>query len=184
MDRVTKDSYKSRVVGLNVTLLRLARGQSANDLSRQCSRIGFELDRSAISRIESGTRKITVDELAVLARALGHTEAELLQRRPVPLDSPQTVLDRERQLVAFERGMRRKLPPGPDPETGLMTFSLQQPQATPAAWIVEPPEAFEPMARNVVISVDDFGKITVQSGGKKLPIPGFSGPDNDDENGN
>lgn len=57
--------------------LRLARGWSLDDLARRA-----HLGASTISRLETGHRRIALDQLVALARALGTTVDELLGSRP------------------------------------------------------------------------------------------------------
>jgi len=64
--------------------VRTARGWSAQEVARRCAALGLPgLDRSTIANIESGRRRrVGVDELLVLALALGVAPVHLL----VPLD--------------------------------------------------------------------------------------------------
>lgn len=63
-----------------VRQLRQERGWSARELAEECDRAGAgSLTRSAIAKIESGTRKLQVEEVPVLARVLGVSPASLLE---------------------------------------------------------------------------------------------------------
>jgi transcriptional regulator with XRE-family HTH domain len=57
--------------------LRVARGWSLDELARRA-----HIGASTISRIETGHRRIALDQLVTLARALGTTVDELLDQRP------------------------------------------------------------------------------------------------------
>ena len=57
--------------------LRLARGWSLDELAKRA-----HIGPSTISRIETGHRRIALDQLVTLARALGTTVDELLDARP------------------------------------------------------------------------------------------------------
>ena len=54
--------------------LRVARGWSLDDLARRC-----HVSPSNLSRIETGHRRIALDQLAVIARALGTTLDQLVE---------------------------------------------------------------------------------------------------------
>jgi len=54
--------------------LRVARGWSLDDLARRC-----HVSPSNLSRIETGHRRIALDQLAVIARALGSTLDQLVE---------------------------------------------------------------------------------------------------------
>ena len=54
--------------------LRLARGWSLDDLARRC-----HLSPSNLSRIETGHRRLALDQLTVIARALGTSLDQLVE---------------------------------------------------------------------------------------------------------
>ncbi len=56
--------------------LRLARGWSLDALAARC-----HLSPSTLSRIETGGRRIALDQLTVIARALGTTLDQLVEPR-------------------------------------------------------------------------------------------------------
>jgi transcriptional regulator with XRE-family HTH domain len=62
-------AIRARVRGL-----RLARGWSLDSLAARCS-----LSASTLSRIETGNRRISVDQLVLIARALGSTLDQLVE---------------------------------------------------------------------------------------------------------
>jgi transcriptional regulator with XRE-family HTH domain len=81
----------SRVVRQRIRGLRLARGWSLDALAARC-----HLSPSTLSRIETGQRRIGLDQLVPLARALGTTIDHLVESvededviiRPVPHQEP------------------------------------------------------------------------------------------------
>jgi transcriptional regulator with XRE-family HTH domain len=81
----------SRVVRQRIRGLRLARGWSLDSLAARC-----HLSPSTLSRIETGQRRISLDQLVPVARALGTTIDHLVESvededviiRPVPHQEP------------------------------------------------------------------------------------------------
>src|SRR5579863_2302697 len=70
--------------------LRVARGWSLDDLARRC-----HLSPSNLSRIETGHRRIALDQLASIARALGTTLDQLLES----VDDDDVVIRPQRDVV-------------------------------------------------------------------------------------
>ncbi|MGW2292280.1 helix-turn-helix domain-containing protein [Streptomyces phaeochromogenes] len=66
----------------NVARLRKARGLSTHQLAQQLAESGRPIPQSGISRIESGARRVDVDDLVALAIALKVSPSALL----LPLD--------------------------------------------------------------------------------------------------
>lgn len=66
------------IVRANVNRLREAKRISQRDLSRLMGEAGWPMLASGISRIEQGTRRVDVDDLAVLAKVFGVRPEELL----------------------------------------------------------------------------------------------------------
>ena len=83
-----EDVVRSRIRGL-----RTARGWSLDDLARHC-----HLSPSNLSRIETGHRRIALDQLLPIARALGTTLDQLLES----VDDDDIVIRPQRDVV---RGM-------------------------------------------------------------------------------
>lgn len=65
------------VVGTQVRRLRNARGWSQPDLAARCQRMGWDVGRDIIARIESRVRLVTDSEILYLAKALGSSVVEL-----------------------------------------------------------------------------------------------------------
>ncbi len=71
---MTQDGDLDGVVRKRIRGLRLARGWSLDDLAARCY-----LSPSTLSRIETGHRRIALDQLAPIARALGTTLDQLVE---------------------------------------------------------------------------------------------------------
>src|SRR5206468_11055427 len=65
------------IIGPKVRRLRNARGWSQPQLAARCQRIGWDVGRDIIARIESQVRLVTDSEILLLARALGTSLLEL-----------------------------------------------------------------------------------------------------------
>lgn len=68
----------SDVVGERIASLRKARGVTRDELSRRCREMGWPLTVAVLTNVETGRRKgaerrreISIDEIAVIGRALG-----------------------------------------------------------------------------------------------------------------
>lgn len=62
----------------NVRLIRAVRSLSKQALSDRTAEAGRRIPPLGVSRLESGTRRVDVDDLVALATALGVKPAELL----------------------------------------------------------------------------------------------------------
>jgi len=71
---MTQDSELDAVVRRRIRGLRTARGWSLDDLSARC-----HLSPSTLSRLETGHRRISLDQLSSIARALGVTLDQLVE---------------------------------------------------------------------------------------------------------
>ncbi|GAB2474480.1 helix-turn-helix domain-containing protein [Xylanimonas ulmi] len=66
-------------IGESLQRLRKLRGVSAQQLSERCATIGYPIARNTIANIENGRKRdVPVQEVAVLAAALGSSPVELL----------------------------------------------------------------------------------------------------------
>lgn len=72
--RMTQDGALDELVRKRIRGLRVARGWSLDDLASRCY-----LSPSTLSRIETGHRRIALDQLAPIARALGTTLDQLVE---------------------------------------------------------------------------------------------------------
>lgn len=69
----------SQRVGHNVNRIRKSRGLTLAQLSELTSLAGKKILRSGLSKIEIGLRRVWVEDLDVLTKALDVTAAELLE---------------------------------------------------------------------------------------------------------
>jgi len=65
-------------VGDNIRHVREHRGLTQRAVSERLAEMGWTIDPTAITRIESGQRELRVNQLALVARALGVTPGSLL----------------------------------------------------------------------------------------------------------
>jgi transcriptional regulator with XRE-family HTH domain len=61
---------RGNIVGRQVRQIRSKQGLSQPRLAAKCQRIGWDIGRDIIARIETGVRLVTDSELLFLARAL------------------------------------------------------------------------------------------------------------------
>src|SRR5271169_5540257 len=71
---MTQDSALDGLIRKRIRGLRIGRGWSLDDLAARCF-----LSPSTLSRIETGHRRIALDQLAPIARALGTTLDQLVE---------------------------------------------------------------------------------------------------------
>jgi len=90
---VTQEDELDGLVRSRIRALRAARGWSLDDLGARC-----QLSSSTLSRLETGHRRISLDQLSSIARALGTTLDQLVES----VDDEDVVI-RPQQDV--ERGM-------------------------------------------------------------------------------
>lgn len=75
---------------------RASRGLSQTALAERLTELGMKVDGTAVTRMERGTRAITVNELVTLAEALDVSLQRLMQEVPMP----EVALQIARQEVA------------------------------------------------------------------------------------
>ena len=68
---------RNNICGAKVALLRKAEGISQRELADRLQRLGLDVDKNAVQRIESGQRFVTDIELEYLAKAFGISPADL-----------------------------------------------------------------------------------------------------------
>lgn len=90
---MTQDGELDSLVRKRIRGLRVARGWSLDELAARCY-----LSASTLSRIETGHRRIALDQLAPIARALGTTLDQLVES----VDDEDVVIRPHRDVV---RGM-------------------------------------------------------------------------------
>ena len=67
---------RNNICGIKVALLRKAEGVSQRELADRLQRLGLDVDKNAVQRIESGQRFVTDIELGYLAKAFGICPAD------------------------------------------------------------------------------------------------------------
>ena len=67
---------RNNICGIKVALLRKAEGVSQRELADRLQRLGLDVDKNAVQRIESGQRLVTDIELGYLAKAFGISPAD------------------------------------------------------------------------------------------------------------
>ena len=72
---------KGNLIGKQVSEARNNLGLSQAALAAKCQRMGWDLSRDVLARIESGVRGITDKEIAIFSDVLGVTVQELLPPR-------------------------------------------------------------------------------------------------------
>ncbi len=102
---MTQEPDLDAVVRQRIRGLRLARGWTLDALAARCF-----LSPSTLSRIETGHRRIALDQLVPIARALGTTLDQLVE----PVDDEDVVIRPEPQRrPGRPRGCCRASGPGP-----------------------------------------------------------------------
>lgn len=96
--RMTQDGELEALVRERIRGLRVARGWSLDELAGRC-----HLSPSTLSRIETGHRRIALDQLTGIARALGATLDQLVE----PVDDEDVVIRPQRDEA--QHGMTRWL---------------------------------------------------------------------------
>ena len=74
----TEPARAERNLAQRIARERRRKGWSAADLARRVSEAGVRIPPNAVTRVEQGQRKVGVNELVALARALGTTVDDLL----------------------------------------------------------------------------------------------------------
>ena len=67
---------RNNICGAKVALLRKAEGIAQRELADRLQRLGLDVDKNAVQRIESGQRFVTDIELEYLAKAFGISPAD------------------------------------------------------------------------------------------------------------
>lgn len=66
-------------IGPQVRFLRVSAELTQEELAARCNLVGFNISRSTLAKIESQVRRITDDEVALLAKALNVDISELYE---------------------------------------------------------------------------------------------------------
>ena len=70
----------SNIIGKQVARLRNQLGLSQDQLSAKCQRVGLDISRGTLAKIEAGVRCISDQEAYLLAQALGVGVADLFPK--------------------------------------------------------------------------------------------------------
>jgi len=72
------DNGRNNICGLQIAKHRKQMGKSQRQLADDLQRLGLDIDKNAIQRIEAGKRFVTDIELVYISNALGLSYEELL----------------------------------------------------------------------------------------------------------
>lgn len=67
------------IIGPRVQQIRESQGLTQEELSARCNLIGWDISRGTLAKIEAQVRRITDDEVQLLAQALNISIAELYE---------------------------------------------------------------------------------------------------------
>lgn len=70
----------SNIIGKQVARLRNQLGLSQDQLSAKCQRVGLDISRGTLAKIEAGIRCVSDGEALLLAQALGVGVSELFPK--------------------------------------------------------------------------------------------------------
>jgi transcriptional regulator with XRE-family HTH domain len=110
---MTQDGELDGLVRKRIRGLRVAKGWSLDDLAARCY-----LSPSTLSRIETGHRRIALDQLAPIARALGATLDQLVES----LDDDDVVIRPQRDVMRGVTTWMLTREPGPN---GLLVAKMR-----------------------------------------------------------
>ena len=71
------------IIGQTISRLRTTRGLSQAALAAKCQRLGLDISREVLARIEGRVRCVTDAEIAFFAKALGVEIGELFERKSI-----------------------------------------------------------------------------------------------------
>ena len=149
---MTQDSDLDGLVRARIRGLRAARGWSLDDLAARCY-----LSPSTLSRIETGQRRIALDQLAPIARALGTTLDQLVESA----DDEDVVIRPHRDEV---RGMTTWLlsrEPGPH---GMTVAKMRITRSAPGELKVHPGQDWFTVLSGTIVLLLGDRTITVEAG--------------------
>jgi transcriptional regulator with XRE-family HTH domain len=135
----------------NIERLRTKLGVSQRRLAVRLTEMGRPMPGTALSKIERGERRVDVDDLVVIAVALGVSPSTLLlpevgDDREVEVTGAGTVT--AKAAWDWADGIRPLLPPPGGPEGGALAHALRsRPEGRRADQLVAPGAEGQPLAR-------------------------------------
>lgn len=70
----------TNITGRQIAKVRSQKGLSQDKLSGKCQRLGWDVSRTTVAKIESGIRCVSDSELLLLSQALGVSVSDLFPR--------------------------------------------------------------------------------------------------------
>ncbi|MET7422869.1 helix-turn-helix transcriptional regulator [Dactylosporangium sp. NPDC005555] len=136
---MTQDDSLDGLVRKRIRGLRVARGWSLDDLASRCY-----LSPSTLSRIETGHRRIALDQLAPIARALGTTLDQLVES----VDDEDVVIRPRRDVAHGVTTWMMTREPGPH---GVSVAKMRITRPVPAELRVHPGKDWFTVLSGVVV---------------------------------
>jgi transcriptional regulator with XRE-family HTH domain len=88
--------------------VREAQGLSQQQVSERLAGIGVKIDRTAVARVENGTRRVTVDEVFQFAQALNASPLELLTAGGRVVELDERLQRMKESLLEFDHELTEK----------------------------------------------------------------------------
>lgn len=73
------------IIGPQVRVLRYQAGLTQDQLAARCQRLGLDITRGTLAKIEAAVRSVTDDEIPFIARALSVRLEQLYPSKPIAL---------------------------------------------------------------------------------------------------
>ena len=70
----------TNIIGKQISRLRNQLGLSQDQLSAKCQRVGLDISRGTLAKIEAGVRCVSDQEALLLSQALGVSVSDLFPR--------------------------------------------------------------------------------------------------------
>ena len=77
------DNGRNNICGLQIAKYRKQMGKSQRELADDLQRLGLDIDKNAVQRMEAGKRFVTDIELVFISKALNLSYEELLSESPL-----------------------------------------------------------------------------------------------------
>ncbi len=153
---MTQDGELDGLVRKRIRGLRTARGWSLDDLAARCF-----LSASTLSRIETGHRRIALDQLAPIARALGTTLDQLVES----VDDEDVVIRPRRDVVRGVTTWMLTREPGPNGmSVAKMRITRPEPRRTADALRVHPGKDWFTVLSGTIVLLLGERTILVETG--------------------